>query len=450
MSRRQMLQRCGMGMGSLAFACLFADAERARADGPRARARRVIHVFLEGGPSHIDTFDPKSVLTQHEGQSIDRPGSDRPGRAFGSPFAFHRHGESGLALSEAFPHLGRHADDLCVIRSMQTDDPGHEPAMLLMNCGNARLARPSVGSWVTYGLGSENQNLPGFVILYQENPPLQGPQNWQSAFLPGMYQGVAIDAQRREVEELIEHIRSPHASDAEQRLQLELLDGLNQEHRRRRLDDARLEARIRAFELAYRMQAEAADVFDVAREPQRVRRLYGNTPQGRQCLLARRLVERGVRFVQVYHGGWDHHENLADDLRSQAAAIDQALAGLITDLKQRGLLEDTLIVCGGEFGRTPTADTNASATANRRPGRDHNHRGFSVLLAGGGVKGGCVHGATDELGFEAAVDPVHVHDLHATLLHLLGIDHERLTYRHAGRDFRLTDVRGRVVDAILA
>jgi hypothetical protein len=295
---------------------------------------------------------------------------------------------------------------------------------------------------VTYGLGSENQNLPGFVILYHENQPLQGPQNWQSAFLPGVYQGVAIDAQRREVEELIEHIRSPHASDAEQRLQLELLGDLNQIHRQSRADDPRLEARIRSFELAYRMQAEAADVFDVAREPQRIRALYGDTPQGRQCLLARRLVERGVRFVQIYHNGWDHHENLADGLRDQARAADRAAAGLLTDLKQRGLLDDTLVLWGGEFGRTPTADSNPSATSGRRPGRDHNHRGFSVWMAGGGVRGGHAHGATDDLGFEAVDKPVHIHDLHATMLHLLGLDHELLTYSNAGRDVRLTDVLG--------
>jgi hypothetical protein len=317
-----------------------------------------------------------------------------------------------------------------------------------MNCGNARLARPSVGSWVTYGLGSENQNLPGFVVLYQENQPDQGPQNWQSAFLPSVYQGIAIDAQRREVEEMIEHGRSLHASDAEQRLQLDLLGSLNQLHRQARAEDSRLDARIRAFELAYRMQAEAADVFDVTREPPRVRQLYGNTPLGRQCLLARRLVERGVRFVQLYHDGWDHHDNLADSLRAQALAADQAIAGLLTDLKQRGLLDGTLVLWSGEFGRTPTAD--GSPTSRRELGRDHNHRGFSAWLAGGGVKGGIAFGATDELGFAAVQDPVHIHDLHATMLHLLGIDHERLTYRHAGRDFRLTDVHGRVVDEILA
>jgi Protein of unknown function (DUF1501) len=461
MTRRDMLCRSGMGMGNVALACLLADADRAAAGSssdplaprqpPRpARARRVLHLFMEGAPSHLDTFDPKPALGAHDGQVIPRPNGDRPGRAFGSPFRFARHGRGGVAMSELFPRLARHADDLCVINSMHTDDPGHEPAMLLMNCGNARLARPSVGAWVTYGLGSENRNLPGFVALYNENQPLHGPQNWQSAFLPGVYQGVGIDTQRRNVEELIEHIRSPHASDAEQRLQLDLLGGLNRLHRDGRAEDSRLDARIRAFELAYRMQAEAADAFDLTREPANVRRLYGNTPQGRQCLLARRLLERGVRFVQVYHNGWDHHENLTLALRDQARDADQAAAALLIDLKRRGLLNDTLVLWGGEFGRTPTADSNPSATRSRGPGRDHNHRGFTVWLAGGGVKGGYTYGATDDLGFEAVADSVHVHDLHATMLHLLGFDHEQLTYRHSGRDFRLTDVHGRVVEQILA
>jgi hypothetical protein len=448
-----------MGLGALAFASLC--AERAPADVPadplaprqpprRACARRVIHLFMEGGPSHLDTFDPKPALAARDDQPIPLPDSERTARAFGSPFAFRRHGHSGLEISEVFPQLARCADDLCVIRSLYTDDPGHEAAMLLMNCGHGRLPRPSVGSWVTYGLGSVNQNLPGFVVLYQENQPLQGVQNWQSAFLPGVYQGVAVDSRRREVEELLEHIRSPFASDAEQRLQLDLLGAMNRRHGQARADDPRLEARIRSFELAYRMQAEATDVFDLSREPRRMRALYGDTPQGRQCLLARRLVERGVRFVQAYHSGWDHHENLAADLREQALASDQATAALLIDLKQRGLLEDTLVLWGGEFGRTPTADNNPSTNAARRRGRDHNPRGFSVWLAGGGVKAGYVHGATDELGFEATESPVHIHDLHATILHLLGFDHEQLTYRFAGRDFRLTDVRGQVVEAILA
>jgi hypothetical protein len=273
-------------------------------------------------------------------------------------------------------------------------------------------------------------------------------QNWQSAFLPGTYQGTAVDTRHRDVERLIEHIRSPHASDAEQRLQLGLLRELNRGHEKARSEDARLDARIQSFELAYRMQAEAEEAFDVRREPKRIRDLYGATPQGRQCLIARRLVERGVRFVQLYQGGWDHHENLAAELRERAGDSDQAIAGLLTDLKQRGLLRDTLVVWSGEFGRTPTVD--GSISEKKKPGRDHNHRGFSCWLAGGGVKGGHVHGATDELGFEAVRDKVHIHDLHATILHLLGFDHEKLTYRYAGRDFRLTDVQGEVVRGILA
>jgi hypothetical protein len=449
-----------MGFGALAFAGLFAeveglDASPGAATGPRnphftPRAKRVIHLFLEGGPSHVDTFDPKPALARRDGDEIPRPGGEGGGVAMGSPFRFARHGRSGLEVSEVFPRLARCADDLCVVRSMQTDEPSHEQAMLMLNCGESRFARPSVGSWVTYGLGSVNRNLPGFVVLFHEGQPLQGAQNWQAAFLPDQYQGVAVDTRHRRVEDLIEHIVSPHANPAEQRLQLDLLAELNRQHAGPRPEDARLEARIESFELAYRMQAEAADAFDLRHEPRRVRELYGATPQGRQCLIARRLVERGVRFVQLYHGGWDHHENLAEGLREQARACDQAFAGLLTDLRQRGLLRDTLVVCSGEFGRTPTADINPLATTGRQPGRDHNHQGFCCWLAGGGVKGGLAYGATDEFGFQAVEGPVHVHDLHATVLHLLGFDHERLTYRYAGRDFRLTDVRGRVVKDLLA
>jgi hypothetical protein len=398
----------------------------------------------------VDTFDPKPALADQEGKPLPRPGSkDKPGIAFASPFAFGRHGQCGLEVSELFPHLARCADDLCVIRSMQTDEPNHEPALLLMNCGAARFARPSVGSWVTYGLGSDNQNLPGFVVLYPENQPTQGVQNWQSAFLPGVFQGTPIDTRHRRVEKLIEHIRSPHASEREQRLQLDLLAQVNRLHQRERPEDGRLESRIESFELAYRMQTEATDAFDISHEPRKVRDLYGNSAQGRQMLLARRLVERGVRFVQVWHGNWDSHDDLATAHRDLARDSDQAIAGLLVDLKQRGLLQDTLVICGGEFGRTPTRDPGSGA-ANKKPGRDHNASGFSLWLASGGVKAGHVHGATDEFGFEAVEGAVHVHDLQATLLHLLGFDHEKLTFRYAGRDFRLTDVKGSVVKGILA
>jgi hypothetical protein len=450
LSRRQWLSRCGQGMGALAFAQLFAEVEGLAADGttaPRAphfrgRAQRVIHIFLEGGPSHVDTFDPKPALARQAGKGVSRPAVGMAGAAFPSPFAFKKYGKSGLEISDAFAALGPCADDMCVVRSMHTDEPGHDQAVLMMTVGESRFARPSFGSWVTYGLGSVSRNLPGFVVLFNENPPIQGAQNWQSAFLPGLYQGMAIDVKERQVEKMIDHIRSPHATAPEQRLQLGLLDELNRKHQAARAEDERLEARLKSFELAYRMQAETVEAFDLAREPESVKREYGNTSQGRQCLIARRLVERGVRFVQLYQGGWDHHANLTADLGRLGRFSGRAAAALLLDLKRRGLLKDTLVICSGEFGRTPTAQGN--------DGRDHNHRGFSLWMAGGGVKGGYVHGATDELGFEAVENKMHVHDLHATVLHLLGFDHEKLTYRYAGRDFRLTDIHGEVAKDILA
>jgi hypothetical protein len=319
-----------------------------------------------------------------------------------------------------------------------------------MNCGDSVMARPSVGAWVLYGLGTENQNLPGFVAMCPSGYPIKDAENWASGFLPGAYQGTFIDPQHTDVDRLIENIRSPHASTATQRLQLDLLRRLGAEHRRGR-PDARLDARIQSFETAFRMQMEAADAFDVNREPPPIRELYGDTVHGRQTLIARRLLERGVRYVQLWHGAgqpWDDHANLAAHHRTLAAEIDRPIAALLTDLKRRGMLDDTLVVWGGEFGRTPTVELDGSGKSSL--GRDHNHYGFSVWLAGGGVKGGTVHGATDEFGFKAVEDVVSVHDLHATILHLLGFDHERLTFRYAGRDFRLTDVHGKVVRPILA
>jgi hypothetical protein len=459
LSRRDWLVRSGLGFGGLALSALLAEgSEEGRPVDPLApkkplfpaKAKRVIHVFLEGGPSHLDTFDPKPKLTENNGRSITVFGEERKGLAFGSPFKFAKHGKSGLEISDAFPHLAKCADDLCVVRSLHTDDPGHEQSVLMMNTGDTRLARPSVGSWVTYGLGTENRDLPAFVALYNETPPLKGAENWQAAFLPGLFQGSGLDAQNRDVEKLIEHVRSPVASGQEQRLQLDLLKDLNRRHANAgRADDPRLEARIESFELAYRMQSTATEAFDAAREPKRVRDLYGETAVGRQCVIARRLIERGVRFVQVYNSGWDHHDSIEESLRNSAKDLDRAVAGLLTDLKQRGLLNDTLVVCCGEFGRTPTSDGNPTSVG-KKSGRDHNNRGFSGWLAGGGVKGGMAFGETDELGFAAVKDKVHVHDLHATMLHLLGLDHEKLTYRYSGRDFRLTDTAGRVVREVLA
>jgi hypothetical protein len=411
---------------------------------------------MNGGPSHVDTFDPKPALAKWAGKPLARNlrTERRTGAAFPSPFTFARHGKSGLEISDLFPHLARCADELCVIRSMHADVPNHEPSLMLMNCGEARLPRPSMGSWVTYGLGSENQNLPGFIAMCPGGYPIQETQNWQSAFLPGVYQGTYIDTRHTDIDKLIENVRNTALPRDQQRRQLDLLRRLNERHQHKRSRDARLEARIQSFELAYRMQMEASDAFDVSREPARIRDLYGPGVHARQLLIARRLLEKGVRFVQLWHGQgqpWDNHDDLAVGHRRLARQCDQGIAALLTDLKQRDLLKDTLVIWGGEFGRTPTVELpTPGANAGKINGRDHNHWGFSMWLAGGGVRGGIAHGATDEFGFQAVENKVHVHDLHATILHLLGFDHEKLTYRHAGRDFRLTDVHGNVVREIIA
>src|SRR5437899_1911354 len=343
---------------------------------------------------------------------------------------------------------------MTMIRSMHADVPNHEPSLLLMNCGEARLPRPSVGSWVTYGLGTVNQNLPGFISMCPGGYPIQESQNWQAGFLPGVYQGTYIDTQNTDIEKLIEHIRNNYVSSREQRQQLDLLQALNARHEEKRQQDAQLEARIQSFELAYRMQMEASDAFDVSKEPAAVRERNGPGVQARQILIARRLIERGVRFVQVWHGAgqpWDSHDDIEVNHKKLAGQCDQAIGALITDLKRLGLFDETLILWGGEFGRTPTVELpQAGANAGKINGRDHNHWGFTCWLAGGGVKGGQTYGATDEFGFKAVEKPVHVHDLHATMLQLLGFDHEKLTYRYAGRDFRLTDVHGKIVRELLA
>jgi hypothetical protein len=466
--RRDFLSRCGLGFGALGLAALTGTPVAAasafdplRPLAPRpphfpARARRVIHIFANGGPSQVDTFDPKPALARWHGKPLplELKTERRTGAAFASPFRFSRHGRSGLEISELFPHVAACADELAVIRSMRADVPNHEPSLMLMNCGDARLPRPSLGSWVTYGLGSENQNLPGFVALCPGGYPIQESQNWQSAFLPGIFQGTHVDTRHREVERLIEHIRSPLTGPADQRSQLDLLARLNARHAAARGADPRLEARIQSFELASRMQLEATDAFDLAREPAAMRERYGDTTHGRQLLIARRLLERGVRFVQAWHGQgqpWDNHDDLEVNHRRLARESDQAIGALLRDLRERGMLDETLVIWGGEFGRTPVVELpTAGANAGKVNGRDHNHHGFTMWLAGGGVRGGMVHGATDEFGFRAAEKPVHVHDLHATVLALLGFDHERLTYRHAGRDYRLTDVHGNVVRELIA
>ena len=421
-----------------------------------AKAKRVIHLFMNGGPSHVDTFDPKPSLERYAGKMLPTKNlktERKTGAAYPSPFKFRRYGESGIEVSELFPHVAECIDDIAVVRSMYADIPNHEPSLLLMNCGEARLVRPSFGSWLTYGLGTENQNLPGFVAMCPNGYPIQESQNWQSGFLPGVFQGTYIDSRHSEVDKLIHHIRNKRYDRKEQRRQLDLLQRLNRAYQERRQQDAALEARVQSFELAFRMQMEATDAFDIQREPRSIRRLYGGGQQGRQLLMARRLIERGVRFVQVWHGAgqpWDNHDDIEVNHRKLARESDQAIAALLTDLKQRGLLDETLVLWGGEFGRTPTVELpTPGANAGKINGRDHNHWGFTVWMAGGGVRGGQVYGATDEFGFRAEENRMHVHDLHATMLHLLGFDHERLTFRHAGRDFRLTDVHGTVVEALI-
>ena len=455
-SRRDALAKMGTGLGMLALPNLL-GAETplsARAPGFQPRAKRIIHIYLNGGPSQVDTWDPKPMLAKHAGKMLPTGNltTERPtGVALPSPFEFKQYGGSGLWSSELFAKTAMaHADDLCVIRSMHANTPNHEQSMRLMNCGDERLPRPSYGSWLTYGMGSENDNLPGYVVLCP-GLPVADYSNWRSAFLPGIYQGTYLDTRKTKVEELLTNIRNRSLSSEQQRSQLDLLAKYNRRHQEQRADDPNLEARIQSFELAYRMQLEATDAFDVSREPESIRKLYGaETIHGQQLLMARRLIERGVRVVQCYHGDvqpWDSHNNLEENHRKLANQCDRPISALLTDLKQRGLLEDTLVICGGEFGRTPAVEL-----VNGEPGggRDHNHYGFTVWLAGGGVRGGMTYGATDEFGYRAVEKPVHVHDLHATMLHLLGFDHEELTYRHAGRDFRLTDVSGRVLDTILA
>ncbi len=470
LTRRELLSRSGMGFGALALQHLLsgtAAAEHASPSGinpllPKqpqfpATAKRVIHIFANGGPSHLDTFDPKPALTKYAGQPMpgETPRTERKtGALFASPFRFRKYGQSGLDVSELFPHVAQHADELCVVRSMYADVPNHEPSLLLMNTGEARLVRPSMGSWLTYGLGTDNQNLPAFVAMCPGGYPIQESQNWQAGFLPGVYQGTYIDTKHKSIDKLIENVRNERIGLVDQRRQLDLLQNLNRLHQAPRAEDSQLESRIQSFELAYRMQMEAAEVFDVSREPQYVLDAYGPGVQARQLLIARRLVEHGVRYVQVWHGAgqpWDNHDDIETQHRKLAGQCDRGIGALLSDLRQRGMLEDTLVIWGGEFGRTPTVELpKEGANQGKVNGRDHNHWGFTTWLAGGGVRGGYVHGATDEFGFKAVENRVHVHDLHATLLKLLGFDHEKFTYRWAGRDYRLTDVHGRVINELIA
>lgn len=457
-SRRDMLNRVGTGLGALGLAALFND-QGLLADSPtrsnplspkeghfKAKAKRVIHLFMNGGPSQVDTFDPKPELTKRNGErppAADKSTERRTGGLMMSPFKFTPQGQSGLEVSELFPEVGKCIDDICVLRGMHTNVPNHEPSLLMMTSGEVQPTRPSMGSWLLYGLGSVNQNLPGFVVLCP-GKPVVGPQLWSNSFLPGIFQGTHIHNGKIDPRSVIQHINNQYLGTKSQREQMDLLKALNEEHLSKRGNDNPLESRIQSLEMAFRMQFEAQEVFDLNQESKTTRDLYGNGQFADACLLSRRLVERGVRMVQIFTGNgqpWDDHGDIKDHA-TKAKQVDRPIAALLKDLKQRGLLEDTLVLWGGEFGRTPTSEG--------AKGRDHNNLGFSVWLAGGGVKGGMAYGATDEFGFAAVENKTHVHDLHATILHLMGLDHEKLTYRYSGRDFRLTDVEGRVVKEIMA
>lgn len=471
-TRRELLHRAGTGLGWLALPGLL-DAGSSSTTGPAEttgpadqpaaaesanplaarsphflpRVRRIIHIYLNGGPSQVDTWDPKPALTRWGGRKLpvgNLTTERETGFALASPFRFAQYGDSGLWCSDVFRQTAsQHADRICVIRSMYANTPNHEQSMRLMNTGDERLSRPSYGAWLTYGLGCENQNLPGFVTLCP-GLPVADSSNWRSAFLPGIYQGTYLDTRRSQPTELIANIQSPRTSAADQRRQLDLLSKLNREHQKVRNDDANLEARIQSFELAFRMQMEATDALDISEETRATQDMYrADTVHGRQMLMARRLIERGVRVVQCYHGDvqpWDSHSDIAGEHGRLGREADGPTAALLTDLARRGLLEDTLVICGGEFGRTPAVEIPIGG--GQPTGRDHNHHGFSVWLAGGGVRGGTAYGSTDEFGYRAVENRVHVHDLHATILHLMGFDHERLIYRHAGLDFRLTGLEG--------
>jgi hypothetical protein len=460
LSRREALLRSGTGFGSLALADLMANESKAEVEkmdplAPKqahypSKAKHVVHLFMNGGPSQVDTFDPKPMLDKYHGKPLPDANlrtERKTGAAMRSPFKFKKHGQSGIEVSELFENTAMHVDDMCIIRSMHADVPNHEPSLMLMNCGDGRLPRPSFGSWVTYGLGSENKNLPGFVVMCPGGYPIVTTQNWRSSFLPGVFQGTYLDTKNSDPEKLVAFIRNSEMPIARQRKQLDLVQILNDQNLASRNFDPQLESRIRSFELAFRMQSEATDVFDLTKETKSIRELYGDTTNGRQLLYTRRLIEKGVRFIQVWSGAgqpWDNHDSLEKQHKKLAGDWDKPIAAFLLDLKQRGLFDSTLVLWGGEFGRTPVAEMPGLS------GRDHNHYGFTCWLAGGGVKGGTVVGSTDEFGFKAEQNPVHVHDLHATMLHLLGMDHEKLTYRYAGRDFRLTDVHGNLVKEIIA
>jgi hypothetical protein len=451
-TRRSWIQSLCGGLGSIGLAGLLASEEGQAATlghytGPHipAKAKHVVFLFMTGGPSQLDMFDPKPALAKYEGQRPDAVNlrtERETGGLMPSPFSFKRQGKSGVEVSELLPHLSTVIDNLCVIKSMYTFNPTHGPSRNLIHSGSILSTRPSVGAWVSYGLGSENDNLPGFVVL-APNP--DGGSLWRSGFLPAEHQGTAFDVSEAEPEKMIQYLRNEQLNPRAQRRQLDTLQALNRKHFAAFGQDAFLDARIKAMEAAYRVQFEALDTFDVRRESESIRTEYGVTPFANSCLLARRLVERGVRYIHIYYGVgqvWDDHKEINKNLRERCPDMDQASAALVRDLKRRGLLDETLIVWGGEFGRTPVSESGS--------GRDHDPYGYTMWMAGGGVKGGLAFGATDDFGFKAVENRVSIHDLHATILYLLGMDHERLTYRYAGRDFRLTDLYGQVVREILA
>jgi len=461
LSRRHWMQRCGMGFGGLALANLLSSNSAASPSLGTlpthfpGTAKHIIHVFLNGGVSQVDTFDPKPELTRRAGQMLPYENLQterKTGVALPSPFKFQKHGQSGIPVSDLFPKLSQCVDEMTVIRSMYAELPSHEMSLMLMNTGDQRLVRPSLGSWLTWGMGTENENLPAFVALCPGGLPVGGAGNWRSAFLPGSFQGTRVDTLNQDPTKLIDFLKNKRLSTQEQSKQFALLRQLNNEHLLERPGEGAIESRIESFELAYRMQTEASEAFDITQEPEHILRLYGDGPQNRQLLMARRLIERGVRFVQTWHGElqpWDSHSNIKDEHRKVANECDSGLAALIIDLKQRGLLDQTLILCTGEFGRTPSVEMGQDGSGASQ-GRDHNHWGFSLWMAGGGIKKGTIYGATDDFGFRAVENRVSIHDLHATILHLMGYDHQRMTFRYAGRDFRLTDVHGEVIHPIIA
>ncbi|HWK10396.1 MAG TPA: DUF1501 domain-containing protein [Vicinamibacterales bacterium] len=484
-TRREALCRMGSGFGMLAFAGLVGESlttasllaqSPAHAVDPAvaatgglhhpARAKHVIFLFMNGGLSQVDSFDYKPMLEKYHGQPL--PGGAiaterKTGALMKSPFAFKRYGQCGMEVSELFPLVGAQADDICLIRSMYTDIPNHEPSLLMMNTGHTQVGRPSMGSWLTYGLGTDNRNLPGFVVLCPEMPTTVGPPLWNNAFLPAVHQGTFIQNKAGKKTELVDkdfdpqklvsYIHNDKFTLPEQRRELDLLASLdNIRDTREEIRDPQLDASIQAMEVAYRMQTEAPEVFDIRKESPATLELYGPGSTARSCLMAVRLIARGVRMAQVYYAAgdpWDAHVDLYSQHRKPAFDSDRPFAAVIKDLKSRGLLKDTIVVCGSEFGRTPVAEIGAGA-GGLNAGRDHNPFGFSMWLAGGGIKGGTIYGATDDFGFKVVDKPVNVHDLHATILYLLGIDHTKLTYRYSGRDFRLTDVAGNVIHDIIA